>query len=112
MLGISIALAAEPRLLLLDESLTGMNPVETTQMLGHLRRMREAGLTLVVVEHNMSAVMAVVDRLVVLNFGEKLAEGSPSEVRMNQAVIEAYLGVEQRTSEVRRDPHNQGSMRT
>jgi len=94
MLAISVALAAEPRLLLLDESLTGMNPTETMHTLGHLRRMREAGLTLVVVEHNMAAVMSVVDRLVVLNFGEKLAEGPPSDVQRNQAVVEAYLGVE------------------
>ena len=92
-LGIAIALAAQPKLLLLDEPLTGMNPSEVESMLGTIRRIRdESETTIVVVEHNMKAVMALCERLVVMNFGQKIAEGPPQEITNNKDVIEAYLG--------------------
>jgi len=92
-LGIAIALAAQPKLLLLDEPLTGMNPLEVESMLETIRRIRdESETTIVVVEHNMKAVMALCERLVVMNFGQKIAEGPPQEITNNKDVIEAYLG--------------------
>ena len=95
-LGIAIAVAAKPRLLLLDEPLTGMNPTEVTGMLEIIRRIRDNfGTTIVVVEHNMKAVMALCERLTVINFGRKIAEGPPEKIQSDEAVIEAYLGTEE-----------------
>jgi branched-chain amino acid transport system ATP-binding protein len=91
-LEICIALAIEPELLLLDEPVTGMNPTETSALLELIREIRDRGITIVVVEHNMRAVMSLSDRLVVLNYGQKIAEGAPEEVKENKQVIEAYLG--------------------
>jgi branched-chain amino acid transport system ATP-binding protein len=91
-LGIAMALAAQPTLLLLDEPVTGMNLEESERVMSLVKTIRDRGTTILLVEHNMKAVMGTCERIVVLNFGEKLAEGTPAEVRDNQDVIEAYLG--------------------
>jgi branched-chain amino acid transport system ATP-binding protein len=91
-LGIAMALAARPRLLLLDEPVAGMNQSESARVMGLVRTIRDRGTTILLVEHNMRAVMGTCERIVVLNFGQKLTEGTPAEVGNNPAVIEAYLG--------------------
>jgi len=92
-LGMAIALAARPRLLLLDEPLTGMNPTEAAMMVGHVKRIRdEMGISVIIVEHNMKAVLSLCDKITVLNYGQKIFEGSPKEVVGDKEVIEAYLG--------------------
>jgi branched-chain amino acid transport system ATP-binding protein len=89
---IARALAAEPRLLLLDEPAAGMNPAETDALVVLLRRIRDLGTTLLLIEHDMNLVMTVSDRITVLNFGQHIAEGAPAEVARNSDVITAYLG--------------------
>ena len=87
------ALATEPKLLCLDEPAAGFNPAEKQELMGLIRRIRDQGYTVLLIEHDMSLVMGVTDRIVVLDFGRKIAEGLPAEIRANAAVIAAYLGV-------------------
>ena len=91
-LEVSMALAMEPELLMLDESMAGLTPVELREMIELIRKVRERGITVVVVEHVMEAVMELSDRVIVLNSGRKIVEGSPKEVVANPEVIRAYLG--------------------
>jgi branched-chain amino acid transport system ATP-binding protein len=92
-LEIARALALRPRLLLLDEPAAGMNPEEARRLMEFIRRLRrELHLTILLIEHQMRVVMGVADRVTVLDHGEKIAEGSPEEIRRNPRVIEAYLG--------------------
>ncbi|MFY0613051.1 MAG: ABC transporter ATP-binding protein [Hyphomicrobiaceae bacterium] len=93
-LGIAIGLATNPAVLLLDEPFAGMNHDETMRTVELVRGVRDRGVTIVLVEHDMPAVMNISDRIVVLNFGEKIAEGTPTEIQNNKDVIEAYLGSE------------------
>lgn len=91
-LALSIALASKPELILMDEPFAGMNPEETSQMMELTRKVQQSGVTIILVEHDMKAVMGLCDSLTVLNFGQLLAEGTPEEIRHNEKVIEAYLG--------------------
>jgi branched-chain amino acid transport system ATP-binding protein len=86
------ALAARPLLLLLDEVLAGLNPTEIERMVGVIRAIRERGVAVLIIEHLMQAIMGLSDRIVVLNSGQKLAEGTPGEIANDPTVIEAYLG--------------------
>lgn len=94
MLGIALAVSLRPKLVLLDEPFAGMNPGETQRAAELVRKIRDRGMTVVLVEHDVPSVMRICDRIVVLNQGAKIAEGTPQEIQNNQSVIEAYLGVE------------------
>ena len=92
-LGVAMAMATRPRLLLLDEPVTGMNPEEIADLMGRIHDLRDhRQQTIVIIEHHMAAVMQYSDRITVLNFGRKIAEGPPAEIGANSDVIEAYLG--------------------
>jgi branched-chain amino acid transport system ATP-binding protein len=91
-LEVSMALAMEPELLMLDESMAGLTPVELREMIELIRKVRASGITIVVVEHVMEAVMKLSDHVIVLNSGRMIAEGSPQEVVADHEVIRAYLG--------------------
>jgi branched-chain amino acid transport system ATP-binding protein len=86
------ALATEPALLLLDEVMAGLNPTEIATLVGLIREIHAGGVSILLIEHNMRAVMALSNRIVVLNFGERVAEGTPAAVASHPRVIEAYLG--------------------
>lgn len=91
-LGIAMALASRPKLLMLDEPVTGMNLDESQHIMQLIKTIRDQGTTILLVEHNMRAVMSTCERIVVLSFGQKLAEGTPAEVASHPEVIAAYLG--------------------
>ncbi|MDI6722154.1 MAG: ABC transporter ATP-binding protein [Candidatus Aenigmarchaeota archaeon] len=94
-LEIARALATQPVLLLLDESFAGLNPSELNESIEIIRKIKGKGITILIIEHHMKVIMSISDRIVVLNYGEKIAEGMPHEIGSNQLVVEAYLGEEQ-----------------
>ena len=91
-LGLGMALATEPKLLMLDEVMAGLTPKEIDEVLDLLRKVRDSGVTLIVIEHLMRAVMSICERIFVLDYGEKIAEGNPEEIAHDKKVIQAYLG--------------------
>ena len=91
-LGMAVAMAAHPDVMLLDEPFTGMNPGETRRMMALMFKLRNSGVTILIVEHDMRAIMGLCDRITVMNFGRLLTEGVPREIRTHPDVIEAYLG--------------------
>ncbi|HZU14106.1 MAG TPA: ABC transporter ATP-binding protein [Chloroflexota bacterium] len=92
LLELARALVSDPALLLLDEPTAGMNPTEAAEFMDHIRHIHADGFTILLIEHNLNVVMGVSHRIVVLDYGTKIAEGTPDEVRSNERVIEAYLG--------------------
>ena len=91
-LGVGLALAGHPLMIMLDEPAAGLNDVETVELRELLMRCRDAGTTIVVVDHDMNLMMALCNRLIVLDFGEKVTEGTPAEIRDNERVLAVYLG--------------------
>lgn len=91
-LEITRALATQPELLLLDESFAGLNHSELDESIEIIKKIKERGITIMIIEHHMKVIMSISDRIVVLNYGQKIAEGTPLEIRNNSLVVEAYLG--------------------
>ena len=91
-LGVAIAMAANPLLLMLDEPVAGMNETESGEMTRHIRRINDSGVTVLIIEHDMKTLMSISNRVIAMASGQKLAEGTPSEIQRNEAVIESYLG--------------------
>ncbi len=98
-LEIARALATQPELLLLDEVMAGLNTKEVLEMVEIIRSLRDSGITIILIEHIMEAIMTISDRIIVLNFGKKIAEGTPEEISRNPQVIEAYFGSEEEEQE-------------
>ena len=92
------ALATKPELLLLDELMAGLNPAEVSEAMELVRKIRDTGITILMVEHVMKAIMGICERVIVLHHGEKIAEGTPQEIAANKKVIEIYLGEETRAA--------------
>jgi branched-chain amino acid transport system ATP-binding protein len=93
-LEIARALATKPELLLLDETAAGLNPTELDEAIDLINRIRDRGVTIIIVEHIMKVIMTISDRIHAINYGQTIAEGTPEEVANNKEVIEAYLGEE------------------